>query len=97
MKGKGRILNKDNIWLKEYSPQDFANNTTDTNLFMETIDVICKFCRQNIQKSSPKVKKNQVVKETRKTFDIEKASKTCLDLGFKKGTKKYKNCIIEIL
>ena len=36
-------------------------------------------------------------KEVPIKFDIEKASETCLDLGFKKDTKKYKNCIIEIL
>ena len=44
-----------------------------------------------------KKKKISQNKETPKTFDTEKASKTCLDLGFKKGTKKYKNCIVELL
>jgi len=44
-----------------------------------------------------KERKAKKAKEERRKLDVDKAVKTCLDLGFKKGTKKYKNCIIEIL
>lgn len=44
-----------------------------------------------------KKKKISKEKEVPIKFDTKKASETCLDLGFKKGTKKYKNCIIELL
>ena len=44
-----------------------------------------------------KERKAMKIKEDKRKLDINKAGKTCLDLGFKKGTKKYKNCVVELL
>tara|TARA_B100000989_G_C19510410_1_gene458716 strand:+ start:1117 stop:2019 length:903 start_codon:yes stop_codon:yes gene_type:complete len=44
-----------------------------------------------------KERKAKKVREDKRRRDLDKASQTCLDLGFKKGTKKYKECIIELL
>tara|TARA_B100000989_G_C19510410_1_gene458715 strand:+ start:155 stop:1120 length:966 start_codon:yes stop_codon:yes gene_type:complete len=44
-----------------------------------------------------KERKAKKAKDDRRKRDLDKASQTCLDLGFKKGTNKHKNCIIELL
>ena len=44
-----------------------------------------------------KERKAKKVREDKRRLDLDKASQTCLDLGFKKGTKKYKDCIVELL
>ncbi len=58
--------------------------------------------REDKERKAKKAKKEKErkvkkAKEDRRKRDLDKASQTCLDLGFKKGTKKYKNCIIELL
>jgi len=51
--------------------------------------------KNNIKKV--RLKEKSPIKKKAIIFDVDKASKTCLNLGFKQGTKKYKNCIIELL
>jgi hypothetical protein len=49
-----------------------------------------------MSKEEKKIKARKVKEDNRK-LELDKASKACLDLGFRKGTKKYKNCIVELL
>ncbi|MDA7842096.1 hypothetical protein N9A44_00550 [Gammaproteobacteria bacterium] len=56
-----------------------------------------KLIEGDLRRKEKKERKAMKIKEDKRKLDINKAGKTCLDLGFKKGTKKYKNCIIELL
>ena len=85
----------DDTWIKEYNSLlcDVVNNKNEIKAaaWLKNQD------KRAAKLKEDKDRKARKVKDDKRKIELDKAVKTCLDLGFKKGTKKYKNCIIELL
>jgi len=97
---------KDFKWMEEYNNLlcDVVNNKNEIKAaaWLKNKDKRAEKLKKDKDRKARKAKKDKdrkarKVKEDNRKLELDKASKTCLDLGFKKGTKKYKNCIIELL
>ena len=70
---------------------------TDKELKVLTDKEIEDKKKRKVRLKKEKKRKARKVKDDKRKIELDKARKTCLDLGFKKGTKKYKNCLVELL
>ena len=73
-----------------YSPEDWE---TEKQRRIEKIDEVEKRNELNKLKNTP-INKLNIVEQKRKTNLLKKE---CKELGFKEGSKKFKDCVVELM